>query len=169
MRMLSGVCVAAVETAARVVVLDAGPLIHLDELDSLALLDDYKELLVPAAVWLEVERHRPSLFRTPGLNISRVTPNGSCSPALVALSRLYPAACGRDPGPAGRNRTWRRLAVYRRYGGPPRSKAARHPCSRNFGNSAPSDAPPAAERFRSFQLTASHTRAFNATRQTVAS
>ena len=52
---------AAVETAARVVVLDAGPLIHLDELDSLVLLDDYKQLLVPAAVWLEVERHRPSV------------------------------------------------------------------------------------------------------------
>ena len=85
---------AAVETAARVVVLDAGPLIHLDELNSPVLLDDYKQLLVPAAVWLEVERHRPSLFRTPGLNVSRVTPNGSCSLALVALSKLFPLHVG---------------------------------------------------------------------------
>lgn len=85
---------AAVETAVRVVVLDAGPLIHLDELNSLVLLDDYKELLVPAAVWLEVERHRPSLFHTPGLNVCRVTPNGSCSPALVALSKLFPLHAG---------------------------------------------------------------------------
>ena len=85
---------AAVETAARVVVLDAGPLIHLDELDSLVLLDDYKDLLVPTAVWLEVERHRPSLFRTPGLNVRRVTPKEPCSPELVALSRLFPLHVG---------------------------------------------------------------------------
>ena len=88
--MSNGVCVAAAETSARVVVLDAGPLIHLDEMGALILLEDFKALLVPAAVWLEVERHRPSLFGTPGLHLSRVTPSGPCSPALVALSRLFP-------------------------------------------------------------------------------
>lgn len=41
------------------VVCDAGPLIHLDELDALGLLSDFAEVLVPDAVWREVERHRP--------------------------------------------------------------------------------------------------------------
>jgi predicted nucleic acid-binding protein len=44
-----------------VVVTDAGPLIHLDELDVLDLLNDFAEVLVPQAVWREVERHRPRL------------------------------------------------------------------------------------------------------------
>jgi predicted nucleic acid-binding protein len=43
------------------VVLDAGPLIHLDELNCLHLLDGFSELLIPTAVWNEVTRHRPQL------------------------------------------------------------------------------------------------------------
>ena len=44
-----------------VAVLDAGPLIHLDELGGLNLLNDFKELLVPQAVLDEALRHRPNL------------------------------------------------------------------------------------------------------------
>ena len=44
----------------RTAVLDAGPLIHLDELGCLSLLSGFQELLVPVAVWIEVERHRPT-------------------------------------------------------------------------------------------------------------
>ncbi len=44
----------------RTAVLDAGPIIHLDELGCLSLLSDFQELFVPDAVWKEVERHRPS-------------------------------------------------------------------------------------------------------------
>ena len=40
------------------VVCDAGPLIHLDELEALDLLADFAEVLVPDAVWREVE-HSP--------------------------------------------------------------------------------------------------------------
>jgi hypothetical protein len=43
------------DTSACVVVLDAGPLIHLDELAVLSLLEDFAELLVPDEVWNEVE------------------------------------------------------------------------------------------------------------------
>ena len=42
------------------VVCDAGPLIHLDELDCVGLLDGFGEILVPAAVWGKVEQHRPA-------------------------------------------------------------------------------------------------------------
>ena len=43
------------------VVLDAGPLIHLDELSCLYLLDDFATLLIPSIVWQESIRHRPQL------------------------------------------------------------------------------------------------------------
>ena len=39
-------------------VADAGPLIHLDELDALPLLSGFTEVLVPAVVAAEVTRHR---------------------------------------------------------------------------------------------------------------
>lgn len=41
-----------------VVVADAGPLIHLDELDVISVLEDFRQILIPVAVWLEVDRHR---------------------------------------------------------------------------------------------------------------
>lgn len=44
---------------ARTAIIDAGPIIHLDELGCLSLLSDFQELLVTIAVWKEVERHRP--------------------------------------------------------------------------------------------------------------
>jgi predicted nucleic acid-binding protein len=44
-----------------VAVLDAGPLIHLDELGRLGLLSDFKQLLVPQAVMDEALRHRPGM------------------------------------------------------------------------------------------------------------
>jgi predicted nucleic acid-binding protein len=46
------------------VVCDAGPLIHLDELDALDLLADFAQVLVPDAVWREVVQHRPGLLLT---------------------------------------------------------------------------------------------------------
>ncbi len=42
-------------------VVDAGPLIHLDELCCLDLLADFSPLVVPVAVWVEVIVHRPGL------------------------------------------------------------------------------------------------------------
>jgi predicted nucleic acid-binding protein len=49
------------ETDGVLVVLDAGPLIHLDELDCLRLLDGFKALLIPTIVWNEACHHRPLL------------------------------------------------------------------------------------------------------------
>ena len=43
-------------------VCDAGPIIHLDELGSLNLLESF-HLLVPQAVWQEVQSHRPSAVK----------------------------------------------------------------------------------------------------------
>jgi predicted nucleic acid-binding protein len=86
--------VAKTDTNLCVVVLDAGPLIHLDELSVLNLLDDFSELLVPDEVWNEVERHRPRLFDSSNLVMTRIHPQKRYSPALVALSQLFPLHAG---------------------------------------------------------------------------
>ena len=66
------------------VVLDAGPLIHLDELDCLLLLDGFSELLIPSIVWQEAIRHRPKLKleKIPGAKIK--TPAGPSPLPLAA-------------------------------------------------------------------------------------
>jgi len=65
---------------------DAGPIIHLDELDCIGLLDDFGELLVPSAVWAEVSKHRPSALR-PGMKFRQVTAARELPPDLDALAR----------------------------------------------------------------------------------
>jgi hypothetical protein len=47
----------------RIAVADAGPLIHLDELECIELLADFSEIRVPDAVWHEVQRHRQPVLR----------------------------------------------------------------------------------------------------------
>lgn len=71
-----------------VVVCDAGPLIHLDELGCLDLLTDFSEVLVPEAVWREVEWHRPAALGDPNLALSRVQPEGAVPPALDAMAKV---------------------------------------------------------------------------------
>ena len=66
---------AKAEGLAKVVVCDAGPLIHLDELDCLDLLGDFAEVLVPEAVWHEVLRHRPSALDKNVAVLVRVAPS----------------------------------------------------------------------------------------------
>ena len=51
--------------AAPEVVADAGPLIHLDELACLDLLDDFPLVAVPEQVWHEVSVHRPGVLSDP--------------------------------------------------------------------------------------------------------
>src|SRR4029077_19542242 len=55
-----------------IVVCDAGPIIHLDELRSLDLLMTFQEILVPYPVWKEVQRHRPSALRRRKVQLKRV-------------------------------------------------------------------------------------------------
>lgn len=56
-----------------VTVLDAGPLIHLDALGCPDLLEGLGQMLIPAAVVEEVERHRSGLRweATPSLHVLR--------------------------------------------------------------------------------------------------
>ncbi len=74
---------AKAEGFAKVVVCDAGPLIHLDELDCLDLLGDFPEVLVPEAVWREVLKHRPSALERKAVILVRVTPSGEPTAPLL--------------------------------------------------------------------------------------
>lgn len=71
------------------VVCDAGPLIHLDELDALDLLGDFAEVLVPDAVWREVEQHRPGVLTHPGVTLQRMTPKMAVTPELEAVAQVF--------------------------------------------------------------------------------
>lgn len=71
-----------------VVVCDAGPLIHLDELGCLALLSDFPRVLVPESVWGEVACHRPEALTSAVPTLERIRCMGSIAPDLEALSRL---------------------------------------------------------------------------------
>ncbi len=67
------------------VVCDAGPLIHLDELDCLVLLADFETVLVPAQVWQEVAHHRPQVFQHPNIPLQTVEVVISKQPTFQAL------------------------------------------------------------------------------------
>jgi len=52
-------------------ILDAGPIIHLDEINCLHFLIDFNKLIVPSTVWYEIESHRPSVFEHKDINFYR--------------------------------------------------------------------------------------------------
>ena len=54
------------------VICDAGPLIHLDEVECLSLLDDFAEVFVPEQVWQEVSHHRPEALTKASIALTQV-------------------------------------------------------------------------------------------------
>ena len=77
-----------------IVVADAGPLIHLDELGCLDFLADFSAVHTTEQVWREVTRHRPSLTPSslPRLRIEKSTwPVGS---AVTVLAEAFDLDAG---------------------------------------------------------------------------
>ena len=71
-----------------VVISDAGPLIHLDELGCLDLLNDFARVLLPPAVWEEVRHHRPGVFSHPPVApLHRVDPPAPPDESIATLCR----------------------------------------------------------------------------------
>jgi len=67
----AGACMATTDgTKQRIFICDAGPIIHLDELDCLFLLHDLGIPVIPPAVQSEVERHRPAAFASGTINFT---------------------------------------------------------------------------------------------------
>jgi predicted nucleic acid-binding protein len=76
------------------IVCDAGPVIHLDELNCLTLLTDFDEVLVPEQVWQEVIRYRPGAFEIPGADFQKVDVSISTAIPLQSLARSLPLDYG---------------------------------------------------------------------------
>ncbi len=76
----------------RVVVADAGPLIHLDELGCRGLLSDFGEIRIATAVWDEVARHRQAALEHVDLALLRCAPEAH--ERVNALSVLFTLHAG---------------------------------------------------------------------------
>lgn len=83
--MSNGACV---DKTKSVVIADAGPVIHLDELGVLELLADFGKVIIPETVRLEVERHRPMALKSAGDWFVRQLPRQH-SVVVSALTPLY--------------------------------------------------------------------------------
>jgi predicted nucleic acid-binding protein len=76
------------------VICDAGPLIHLDELDSLPWLADFEQTLVPEQVWQEVEQHRPDALTRPDPSLQKIQVIISTQPAFQTLVQTLSLGLG---------------------------------------------------------------------------
>ena len=71
------------------VICDAGPVIHLDELNCLDLLADFEEVIVPLIVEKEISEHRPSALQNRGFYINRPSERIDIGEDLLALCRIF--------------------------------------------------------------------------------
>lgn len=76
------------------IVSDAGPLIHLHELECLDLLADMGKTLVPSEAWAEAVRHRGTLATAHLAGLSVVDVSGEPSARLVALGTALGLGAG---------------------------------------------------------------------------
>ncbi len=77
-----------------IVVCDAGPLIHLDQLDSLALLANMGRVLAPVAVWEEVRRHRPGVLTSTHLRLEQTAVKEPLEGKVLALVQGFSLDAG---------------------------------------------------------------------------
>ncbi len=82
------------DAPAPMVVCDAGPLIHLDQLDCLDLLADFSRLVVPDVVWREVAHHRPTALDQKTIRLERLKHREEPSAELISLHRLLTLHAG---------------------------------------------------------------------------
>src|SRR5881392_1793821 len=78
------------------VVCDAGPLIHLDEFNSVDLLGSFAVIYVPEAVWQEVQRHRPTALRRRRVRLNRVEVVPTATQELASLIQAFSLDAGEE-------------------------------------------------------------------------
>jgi len=76
------------------VVCDAGPAIHLDELDCIDLLKDFQEVLLPNTVWEEINRYRPSALKQADLPFVQRPGKTPSSEPLLTLCKIFSLDAG---------------------------------------------------------------------------
>lgn len=75
--------------AALSIVCDAGPLIHLDELKVVWLLNDFQQVLIPEQVWAEVAVHRPDMLESLALVYRRIQVEITEAATFQALVQMF--------------------------------------------------------------------------------
>lgn len=76
------------------IVSDAGPLIHLTELNCLDLLYDFKTLLIPREVWNEAIHHQPELTSHNITNANIIDIVSEPSARILALNDIFDLGIG---------------------------------------------------------------------------
>jgi len=70
------------------IVCDAGPIIHLDEISCLDLLDDFRKILLPFSVADEIEKHRPFALKA-DLPFSVLRGHNSADERFLGMCRIF--------------------------------------------------------------------------------
>lgn len=76
------------------VVCDAGPIIHLDELNCLDLLTDFQEIILSDTVWEEIKKHRPLAIGRPSLAFTRLAAKLPANELLLTMCRVFSLDAG---------------------------------------------------------------------------
>jgi predicted nucleic acid-binding protein len=76
------------------VICDAGPFIHLDELNCIDLLADFDEIALPLVVEKEISDHRPSALQNQDLHINRSSERTVIGEELLTLCRIFSLDAG---------------------------------------------------------------------------
>jgi predicted nucleic acid-binding protein len=76
------------------VVCDAGPIIHLDEVNCLDLLNDFEEIILPFSVEREIAIHRSSALNGSSIIVNRQTERLAIGEKLLTLCQIFSLDAG---------------------------------------------------------------------------
>lgn len=85
---MNGDCMAKSDSQTSAVC-DAGPIIHLDELESLDLVSDFNLVIIPKSVQTEVTKHRPKALQHPEVVFKVIETVSPPEPKLLILSKAF--------------------------------------------------------------------------------
>jgi predicted nucleic acid-binding protein len=93
-RISPGDFMATTELTPKIVVCDAGPVIHLDEVNCLDLLSDFAEVIIPEAVWDEIANHRPAALDLKNVAFNRLAIHENLTPELATVFQVFSLHAG---------------------------------------------------------------------------
>ena len=76
------------------IVCDAGPIIHLDELDCLHLLNDFQEILIGPTIQSEIQKNRQNIVMGVDLKFREIPLSVPADPTLSAMCRAFSLDAG---------------------------------------------------------------------------
>ena len=76
------------------IICDAGPIIHLDEINCINLLDDFEEIILPRSVEKEILLHRQSALTGSNLPVTRQAATLEIGGKLLALCQIFSLDAG---------------------------------------------------------------------------